>query len=146
MIGLSPLSRTQGVSRNLTSQYKQFRSQKSSSSKLQISNLLNPSDTGKQNLLTYSEKPNDFIRHSVPPEWVDKYDEIIEQFTVLKDSSNIYLVTKLETLHKQRISITFGDTAHKDIEISELSHSITTVYFNTDYSRYRESDQGDQNL
>lgn len=134
MIGLSPLSRTQGVSRNLTSQFKQFRSQKSSSSKLQISNLLNPSDTGKQNLLTYTEKPTDFIRHSVPPEWVDKYDDIIEQFTVLKDSSNLYLVTKLETLHKQRISITFGDTKHKDIEISELSHSITTVYFTTDYS------------
>lgn len=127
MIGLSPLTRTQGVSRNLTNQFKQFRSHKNVTSKLSIPNLLNSGDTGKQNLLTYTETPSDFIRHTVPPEWVDRYDDITEQFNQLKDLSNFQSVTKLESLHKQRIAITFGDTKLKDKDISDLSRQVVSV-------------------
>lgn len=128
MLGINNISRSQGTTRNLTSQYKDFRRfNKENSYKLPSHKYTE--DYVGQNLLITSDVSIDYTRDSVPPEWVDNYDNILEDLDTLNQHRKIYTVLRMESLQKQRISITFGDTRDKDVEIYELSQQITEVYY-----------------
>jgi hypothetical protein len=77
--------RTKGVSRDLTSLYKQKRSELKATRPAvpQFSSVL-------------------------PPDWVDVYEKVTEDLNSKEEKGTLYSVTRLKQAHSERLKITFG--------------------------------------
>jgi|688.fasta_scaffold1879916_1 hypothetical protein len=88
MLAINNITRSQGVSRNLTSQYKDFRRQNKLKSSKSSGHKYTEDFVG-QNLLATSDVSFDYVRDSIPPEWVDSYDNIQEDLENLNKLRSI---------------------------------------------------------
>ncbi|CAG9324853.1 unnamed protein product [Blepharisma stoltei] len=112
---------SQGVSRNLTYEFKKLRKENSTKkSRFQLS-AAELSTNGSEKLLENIDS-NYISRHSLPPLWVDIYDQVIDDLKKLEDA-----VPTLGKIQRQRLAITFGSTKSKDIEIRNIGESISQL-------------------
>lgn len=104
--------RTKGVSRDLTSLYKQKRAE------------------FKQKRPTIPSQHGQVL----PPDWVDTYDKVNEDLNSIEEKSTRHVVTRLKQAHSERLKITFGDTTLKDREITTLTNQVIKVCAKSAYS------------
>lgn len=122
-----------GTCRNLTLIFKKARHEIKQTS-LEPSLTITP-EVGKENLLQNVQIRSDQpvpIQPSLPPEWVDTYDKVMDDIKSIEQYRIFYTVIKMREAQNARLQITFGDSLTKEREINTLSQQITKVSSYTD--------------
>lgn len=111
------LQRALGFSRDRTYTFKSFRKQtktKQSRFYLKIENNENKSE----HLLESSDGYD--ISRSLPPSWVDNYDQLLEDLSAIENTLRL-----LEKTQNTRLQKAFADTSKNDLEIKGLVRKLT---------------------
>ena len=115
---MSALAHSLGVSRSLTHHYK--RSKPPSQSHLPVS------ASDNERLLGPSVPSHDLEMVSIPPVWVDKYEDIVEELDSLTKLGSAYLVRQLKDEQRRRLAISaFGDARNSEEVIENLTEEVT---------------------
>lgn len=112
-----------GAVRNRTADFKGFRSGfKSQARPIEFSQR-EVKFAPQSSHINFNEQPRDCL----PPEWVDVYDKINEDFEILQDKSKNYSVKKLKEVQQEKQKKVFGEHSARNKKIEGLLEEISKV-------------------